>query len=474
MVKLDRRSIRRIIVFREDAIGDMVIAIPAIKALYDHFDQPEITVVVSNYSNNGDLIQHLPFIHRIVLSPVIQTFKDMWAFSRVLKSKKFDLSVHFSARTGTAWASYFSIPNNVGDRAILGLLPVFWRLGTFHPPHDMMSHQMQRNFILLRKLGIDPIVANTTSLFIDVHPNDTDRITTLLSEHKVVTENPMVGIHLGASGGKPVLPEKYVEYVHAMAQQRPDIQWILTGASTEEKAFRDRFLALCQVPVVDLVGKTTVREMIALVDRLSLIVGVDTGPAHIAAARQVPHLLLSTTKRILPFKWGPWLSPHWVVRSNDNCELICHARQCPEWICSNDVSIVEMVTGSLALLSSGGWKTFQDQQREWLKACLPILIISDSKAKKMADLITNRLKSWGLKVTQKSLNDPDIYAHCTHRDIRIIHNLTGKKKYYFWIMGQLLNTTLSHPPLVIHHAPPLESIDRLVHYYHHHFSKRVL
>jgi heptosyltransferase-3 len=93
---------------------------------------------------------------------------------------------------------------------------------------------------------------------------------------------------------------------------------VVTGApDARERAIIARILAQAAVPVVDLSGQLTLREMGALSARARLFFGVDSAPMHIAAAMGSPVVVLfgpSGEKT-----WGPWLVPHRIVTSSHPC-----------------------------------------------------------------------------------------------------------------------------------------------------------
>ncbi len=470
----------KILILREDAIGDMLLALPLIQDLYDRFAHPEITVLASNYSKNGDLIAHLPYVHEVMISPDIRSFWDVLAFAKVLRTKRFTHSLHLSTRAGTAWSCFLAIPKNIGDTAILGLLPVFFRLGRFCPPHDMMVHQVQRHFWvargLFRELATDPFPAMPTQpLRFGPHPDDAPHVQAMLAGLGFDFEAPTLCIHLGAAGGnKPVLPEKYADYAMALHRERPDIQVLITGASAEEHDFRDRFLAGINFPVIDLVGRTTVREMLSVLSYCHVFVGIDTGPAHMAAALGIAQVLVSTSKRVIPFKWGPWRNRHVVVRANGGCAIACHARACPEWTCVDDLPIAQMVTQTLLVCHGGGYETFSEQQEHWFRVAMPILILVDAHTREQGDLLCQTWRSWGLTVHVAAVDDPMGYRDCVAWDIRIIQNLSGRRRFRLFGMAQLLNKALSHPPLLVHGIPKCSTISELLSHYRMLFSQRIL
>ena len=72
-----------------------------------------------------------------------------------------------------------------------------------------------------------------------------------------------------------------------------------------------------KVPVTDLSGALTLRELAALTARAKLFFGVDSAPMHIAAAMGTPVVALfgpSGEK-----EWGPWRVRHRVVATDYSC-----------------------------------------------------------------------------------------------------------------------------------------------------------
>jgi ADP-heptose:LPS heptosyltransferase len=465
----------KILILREDAIGDMVLAMPVVSALHDRFPSAEITVLVSNYSGNGELIAHLPYVHELMLSPQIQSFRDVLAFAKVLRSKKFTHSVHLSTRAGTSWACFLGVSKNSGDKAVLGLLPVFFRWGRFCPPHDMMVHQVQRNFGLLRPFGLSERDAASWPLRLTPHPDDAAAVREKLQTRGFDFGKKTLCIHLGAAGGnKPVLPDKYAAYAMSLHRDSPDIQIMITGASDEEKSFRDQFLAKIDFPVIDMVGATRLREVLTLLTYCHVFVGIDTGPAHMAAGLGVPQLLLSTSKRVLPFKWGPWLNRHRIVRENSRCAISCHARACAEWTCVDDLSVADMVRHTVALFAGDGYATFDDQQLYWFQTAMPMLVLVDDVSRTRGQFLVETWRSWGLTVHLAEAADPALYDKCVAWDVRIIQNLSSRKKVRLFVMAQMLNKDLSHPPLLCHGDPACETVLSLLAHYRGLFSRRIL
>jgi heptosyltransferase-2 len=130
--------------------------------------------------------------------------------------------------------------------------------------------------------------------------------------------------------------QSYVE----LATRAVDFGWgvVITGAPSDEwvsAAFR-------RIPIVDLVGKTDVVDLVAVYNRCDAILTHDSGPMHLAALAGAPLVAL----------FGPtdpaWFAPRSrhtkVLRSG--CALACRPcydgksyAQCAETLCMQDIGV---------------------------------------------------------------------------------------------------------------------------------------
>ena len=78
-------------------------------------------------------------------------------------------------------------------------------------------------------------------------------------------------------------PERYA----AVADHAVERGWrvaICGGRSALERTTGDAILAAMKHPALDLIGKDTLKQLLALLERASLVLGPDSGPAHMANA----------------------------------------------------------------------------------------------------------------------------------------------------------------------------------------------
>ena len=82
------------------------------------------------------------------------------------------------------------------------------------------------------------------------------------------------------------------------------------GPATEDDGLRAS-LELAQVRVVNLIGRTSLKQLLALLEHATVLVCPDSGPAHMASAVGTPVIgLYATSNR---WRTGPYLSQEWVV-----------------------------------------------------------------------------------------------------------------------------------------------------------------
>jgi ADP-heptose:LPS heptosyltransferase len=95
-----------------------------------------------------------------------------------------------------------------------------------------------------------------------------------------------IGIGIGAALPHKVWrPESFARVAATFA----DRGWsaVLFG-SVRERPLADRFLAAHSRSVVNLVGETSIEELVAALDRCAIYIGNDSGPKHVAAALTKP------------------------------------------------------------------------------------------------------------------------------------------------------------------------------------------
>lgn len=87
---------------------------------------------------------------------------------------------------------------------------------------------------------------------------------------------------------------------------------VLTGGPTDyEKDYGEMILKAASCPVTSLIGCTSLKQLLAIIERANLVICPDSGPAHMATAAGTPVIgLYATSNR---HRSGPYFSQHLVV-----------------------------------------------------------------------------------------------------------------------------------------------------------------
>jgi heptosyltransferase I len=87
---------------------------------------------------------------------------------------------------------------------------------------------------------------------------------------------------------------------------------VLTGGPTElEQCLADKIMQYIDFPVLNLVGKTSLKELLCVLEQASLVIAPDTGPAHMAVTVRTPVIGLYAHSN--PARTGPYLYQDYVL-----------------------------------------------------------------------------------------------------------------------------------------------------------------
>lgn len=120
---------------------------------------------------------------------------------------------------------------------------------------------------------------------------------------------------------------------------------VLLGAK-EDQPFAQEAIGKAGVPMTDLVGCTSLREAIGIIEKASLAIGPDTGLMHIAAAARTP--VISLWGATSPRRTGPYGFESLVIQGKAPC-VPCNRRHCDIGrICMKSITI-DMIAEKIAI-----------------------------------------------------------------------------------------------------------------------------
>ena len=111
------------------------------------------------------------------------------------------------------------------------------------------------------------------------------------------------------------------------------------GGSKEAQLF-ERLFSLIQVPVINLVQKLSLKQLIALLERVDLFVGNEAGPMHLATALNKPVIAIIGPTR--PELTGPFGPRARIVRKGVSCSP-CRERNCLDLKCMKAIEVSDVL-----------------------------------------------------------------------------------------------------------------------------------
>jgi ADP-heptose:LPS heptosyltransferase len=298
-MKLSPSEVKKIAIFRALQLGDMLCAIPGIRALRHAYPNAEIILIglpwakslterFSNYFDGFINFPGYPGLPEQPLNPA--AFTEFLAY---VQQQKFDLAIQMQGNGsvinpmvelfGSKYTSGFSneghyAPNN----------------GLFMPYPDYGS-EIERHILLMEFLGLE---LQGTDLEFPLTDQDYQSLTKL---NLGIEPKKYVCVHPGSRGSWRQWP---VHYFAALADYciEEGYQVVLTGTKEEEDIINDVISHMRNQPI-NTAGKTSVGAVAALIKDAAILISNCTGVSHIASAFKTPSIVISMDGE--PHRWGP-------------------------------------------------------------------------------------------------------------------------------------------------------------------------
>ncbi len=294
---------KHIAFFRLSALGDVVLAIPMIKALQKAWPQCRITWITS--SAVYPLLEGLDGIEFLVIKKP-QKIKDYLALRKLFKEYQFDILIAAQAsfRTNLIYP-HINAKRKIGfDNGRAKDLHSFFVKEQIAPADEHLAEGFMG---FAKHLGIDT-PKNKQDFEWQITTSDDDKAWAS-QQRKGKT---YIAINAAASKAERTWNAKhYAAFIDAAAKKYA-CQVVLTGGPADnEIKLAAEIESLAATQVDNLVGKTKHKQICALLAEVDCLIAPDTGPAHIAVAMDTPVIGLYAVAR--SGLSGPYQNPDYTV-----------------------------------------------------------------------------------------------------------------------------------------------------------------
>jgi heptosyltransferase I len=269
-------QVKSIVIMRLSAIGDCVITVPMVQTIHKYYPEIQIDWIIDPIAYQ--LLKGLPGVNFIVVQKP-KKLKDYRQFYKDFKGKQWDVLI----------ASQYSLRANLLYPAISAKLKLGyggWRAKDLHSwfinakVDDKPSHLLDGTFEFLQFFG-----ETRREMIWPLELPDLDQIesTAEFRDEDYVVINPAA-----SDPERSWSSTKYAEITDYITTEYR-LPVVLTGGPTDvERQLASSIEQKSAHPVVNLVGKTSLKELASILKHAKVVIAPDTGPAHIASALGAP------------------------------------------------------------------------------------------------------------------------------------------------------------------------------------------
>lgn len=366
---------RKILIIKFSAIGDVVESLPVAAALKELYkDGCEITWITKKC--HMCLLENNEFIDKIIcfedikstyfrllkeifrnynknfhtnqkfISSCIQKIFSKLPSIKILRGYRFDLvldlqgSIESSVISMMCNAKYRLIPSFINN----GVERFSTKINT-----DFISKQrVERYLDVVRFLGYSGNKINFGWNFSDEELMYVDEF---LKEHGIIKGDRYIVMAIGTTWDTKNYPvvhwAKIVNYLY-----EKDICVVIIGGMNENKYIEELDKIISKDRYVNLVGLTDLRQMAIVISRSTVVVSGDSGPMHMAYS--LGRFVIALMGPTDPVQFGPYGNKNKIIRVNHECRG-CQLTVCPFGRdCLFDINPCDVIKELQIILESGG------------------------------------------------------------------------------------------------------------------------
>ena len=292
-------DVKNILVIHFGQLGDVVLALPAMRAIRERFPFANITALTGKVS--GEIVRLSGFADQVIAvdrvelrdGPKLRSIAKIISLTRDLRRRALDLVIDLHSLKETnilAWltrATYRLLANR-GNRS-------YHSLGNFEPPppaEDRSMHLSRTYMRVLTPLGLDN---GADPVLISPQQGDVE----FVRQHFLKeTHGPLACFFPGA--GNPSRQWPLVRFAQLASRLQSDGYMPVVFLGPEEKEMRETVASSFPRGALIIDG-LSIPQFIAVASEVDIFVTNDTGPMHLAALAGTPILLVIDSRAPLTY-----------------------------------------------------------------------------------------------------------------------------------------------------------------------------
>lgn len=303
---------------------------PVFRAIKEHLPLAYVAVMVPQ--RIGELFEDNPYLDEIIIFDERnqhRSFASKLSFVKYLRAKNFDTAflLHRSfTRTFILWLA--GIRERIGFRRFKNFFVLTKRIK--EPANNV--HRQDRYLYLFEKSGIE-ILDKGPEVF--VSEGLRARCRTSLSDIREKYPH-IVGMHPSANWEPKRWPAKSFACLADRLITELHCAIIFVG-SDKDRVVVNEVIGTMKCTPYDFCGKTSIKELMALIEGMDIFVSNDSGPAHLAASSAIDTVVLfGPTSTEVTSPRGKRVS---VIKGEVDCTVPCYRKDCQDNICMKSIKV---------------------------------------------------------------------------------------------------------------------------------------
>ena len=307
------RDNHSILIIETGGIGDLVMSVPAIRAMRQNYPDSYIALLVVQRAET--LLKGCPYVNEVFTFEIENFTFSKYALNLertfhslktiiTLRKKKFNLVINLH-RIASSWGS-------LRMRTLFKVLRPGMcvgrdtdKRGSFYDIKleeylDDPEHEVEKKLHIMKLLDMS---VNSRELELWLNSRDKIYAENLFNRYGIANDDLVVGINPdSAQASKLWFDNRFAALADTLSMQY-NAKLIFFGSVKNKKRIK-RILSLAKSAPVDLAGKVTLSQYAALIQKLKVFITLDSGPMHIASVFKTPTVVLFGPGN--PYKFGPY------------------------------------------------------------------------------------------------------------------------------------------------------------------------
>ena len=285
-------------------IGDVLVILPSLALLKKHLPQVRLGLVVTK--DVALLMQGHPLVDDIFVYPDEKNHMlAAWFLARQVRKKKYQMALFFDAKRRSGLMGFLAgIRVRLSSNAMGPIWP--WPKRLAFTKQIYLEWRSGENVVSRYQRFISEVFGCPIDLSLDISgaplpSNALEQADNFLAETK--TNGPKIIFTMtGRQPAKDWPVENFAKLV-TLLYDKYQARLLVTGTANES-FLTEKLQSLTSAPIVNLCGRSTLLELVALLKKSDLLISIDTGTAHLAAWLKMPQITIFVGSS--PSQWAPF------------------------------------------------------------------------------------------------------------------------------------------------------------------------